>query len=228
MVLYILIGRRWHHNVNDAVPLFVIKLCANVLACMPDFLQKRLVEMNVNISNELNFSAVYRSINCIGLLAKFTWLCTRPNVVYTWINSRRMKFIPLLKMPTVADQEHVNNVKSVLLFTQVTIPLMSSRITCSQVKSSLHSLFLCLYSLNSSVEKNIFFSSGDSTARKDLVPTLPVNIYDNDHCKVIHPSSCLHVFGHPRNSTNYQNTNSWLLEGMIGVFYWKMNVALLF
>ena len=32
-----------------------------------------LIEMNVNISNELNFSDVYRSVNYIGSLAKFTW-----------------------------------------------------------------------------------------------------------------------------------------------------------
>ena len=31
-----------------------------------------LIEMNVNISNELNFSDVYRSVNYMGLLAKFT------------------------------------------------------------------------------------------------------------------------------------------------------------
>ena len=31
-----------------------------------------LIEMNVNISNELNFSVVYRSVNYMGLLAKFT------------------------------------------------------------------------------------------------------------------------------------------------------------
>ena len=29
--------------------------------------------MNVNISNDFNFSDVYRIINYIGLLAKFTW-----------------------------------------------------------------------------------------------------------------------------------------------------------
>ena len=30
-----------------------------------------LIEMNVNISNELNFSDVYRSVNYIGSRAKF-------------------------------------------------------------------------------------------------------------------------------------------------------------
>ena len=31
-----------------------------------------LIEMNVNVSNELNFSDAYRSVNYIGWLAKFT------------------------------------------------------------------------------------------------------------------------------------------------------------
>ena len=35
------------------------------------FFVKVLVESNVNISNELNFSDVYRSVNYIGSLAKF-------------------------------------------------------------------------------------------------------------------------------------------------------------
>ena len=33
---------------------------------------KVLIETNVNISNELNFSDVYQSVNYNGLLAKFT------------------------------------------------------------------------------------------------------------------------------------------------------------
>ena len=44
------------------------------------FFVKILIETNVNISNELNFSDVY--------------LCIRPNVVYTSINIRKMKYIP--------------------------------------------------------------------------------------------------------------------------------------
>ena len=35
------------------------------------FFVRVLIETNVNISNELNFSDGYRSINCIGSLAKF-------------------------------------------------------------------------------------------------------------------------------------------------------------
>ena len=37
------------------------------------FSNEVLIETNVNISNELNPSDVYQSVNYIGLLAKFTW-----------------------------------------------------------------------------------------------------------------------------------------------------------
>ena len=37
------------------------------------FFVKFLIEKNVNISNERNFSDVYRNINYIGSLTKFTW-----------------------------------------------------------------------------------------------------------------------------------------------------------
>ena len=36
------------------------------------FFVKILIEMNVNMSSELNFSDVYRSVNYIGSVAKFT------------------------------------------------------------------------------------------------------------------------------------------------------------
>ena len=36
------------------------------------FIATVLIEMDVNISNELNFSGVYRSVNYIGWLTKFT------------------------------------------------------------------------------------------------------------------------------------------------------------
>ena len=52
---------------------------------------KALIEINVNMSNELNFSDVFQSVNYIGLLAKFTLHAT--SVVYTSINIRKMKFI---------------------------------------------------------------------------------------------------------------------------------------
>ena len=52
--------------------------------------------MNVNISNELNFSVVHGGITRIGSLAKFTEahsLYTRPTAVHTAMNLRKMKFI---------------------------------------------------------------------------------------------------------------------------------------
>ena len=74
MVLYILIGRRRRHDVNAAVrnkTAFKCFMCQYLhVARMPDFSPKFLVEINVNISNELNFSAVHRSINYIRSRAK--------------------------------------------------------------------------------------------------------------------------------------------------------------
>ena len=76
------------------------------ISSISDFLVKALIETNVSISNELNFSGVYWSVNYIGSLAKFTWtpnyvnpfwvhsLCMGPNVGYTSINLRKIKFIP--------------------------------------------------------------------------------------------------------------------------------------
>ena len=59
---------------------FTASICANIRAFVKD-----LIETNVNISNELIFSVVYRSVNYIWLLAKLNPLCTRPSVVYTWL-----------------------------------------------------------------------------------------------------------------------------------------------
>ena len=44
---------------------------ASVLALI-SFFVKVLIETNVNMSNELNLSDVYRSVNYIGSLAKLT------------------------------------------------------------------------------------------------------------------------------------------------------------
>ena len=44
--------------------------CFNFSAYMRFFVNV-LIEMNVDISNELNFSDVYRSVNYIGWLANF-------------------------------------------------------------------------------------------------------------------------------------------------------------
>ena len=84
MALYNLIRRRRRHDVIDAVPLLAEKLRVNVFpvsrktACKCfscfnfsayiRFFVNVLIKMNVNISNELNFSEVYRSVNYIGSL----------------------------------------------------------------------------------------------------------------------------------------------------------------
>ena len=76
MALYHLIGRRRRHDVIDAVPLLAEKqrvnvFCFNFSAFIRCFVNV-LIEMNVNISNELNFSDVYQNVNYTGSLAKFT------------------------------------------------------------------------------------------------------------------------------------------------------------
>ena len=76
MALYNLIGLRRRHDVIDPIPLLAEKLRVNVscftFSAYIRFFVNVLIEMNVNISNELNFSDVYRSVNYIGSLAKFT------------------------------------------------------------------------------------------------------------------------------------------------------------
>ena len=47
-----------------------------------------------------------------------------------------MRSHPLLKIPTIAYPAHVSDVMSVLRFTQVTKPIISSRIIRSQVKGT--------------------------------------------------------------------------------------------
>ena len=64
------------------------------------FFVKILIKANVNISNDLNVSDVFRSVNYIGsyqsLLEPFGVHspCTRSNVVYTSINLRKMEKNP--------------------------------------------------------------------------------------------------------------------------------------
>ena len=64
-------------DVIDAVPLLAEKLHVNVFLLqfwhLYNIYVNVLIEMNVNISNALNFSDVYWSVNYTGLLAKFTW-----------------------------------------------------------------------------------------------------------------------------------------------------------
>ena len=63
--------------------------CFNLIANIR-FSVSILIETNIDIGNELNFSYVHRNVQYIGSLAKFTGvhsLCTRP----------KMKFIPETK-----------------------------------------------------------------------------------------------------------------------------------
>ena len=75
MALCSLLGRRRLHDLIDAIPKLAEKLRVNVLLLqfkqLIRFFVKVLTETNVNISNELNFSDVYRSVNYIWSLAKF-------------------------------------------------------------------------------------------------------------------------------------------------------------
>ena len=75
MALYNLIGHRRCHDIIDTVPLLALCVnvfCFNFSAYIRLFVNV-LIEMNVNIRNEFNFSDVCRSVNYIGSLAKFKW-----------------------------------------------------------------------------------------------------------------------------------------------------------
>ena len=57
-----------------------------------------------------------------------------------------------------------------------------------------------MFILNISVEQTKFQYNGGSIWNRNLTNTVSADIYDSGQCKVIHPSSDLHVFWHPRNS----------------------------
>ena len=120
------------------------------------------------------------------------------------------------------------SVTSCLLFAQVSIPFMPSLTTRTQVKETDDSAALTVpvFILNISVKRTKFICDRGFSSGRDLVATLPINIYDSDS-KVVHPSSCLHVFCQPWNSPNYLNTHSWRLSDMFGVFYRNLYVALM-
>ena len=68
MALYNLSGHQQHHDVNEAVSLLTQKKCGKCFSTLISELVLRffitvLTEMNVNISNKLNFSNVYQSVN---------------------------------------------------------------------------------------------------------------------------------------------------------------------
>ena len=66
-----------------------------------------------------------------------------------------MRRYPLLKIPTVADPAHVNDIMSVLRFIHITTPILSSPIIRSQGEENndIVTLVFCLFILNISVEK---------------------------------------------------------------------------
>ena len=71
-----------------------------------------------------------------------------------------------------------------------------------------HAVFMFI--LNISVKQTKFQYNGGSISNRNLTITRSIDIYDSGQCKVIHPSSDLHVFWHPRNSKKYMYTDSRL------------------
>ena len=60
MALCSLIGHQRHHDITDAVPKLAEKLHVSFnLSTYIGLFVKNLIKMNVNISNELDFSDVY-------------------------------------------------------------------------------------------------------------------------------------------------------------------------
>ena len=123
-----------------------------------------------------------------------------------------MQSYPLLKIPTIADPAHVSDVMYLLGFIQVTEPTISSWIIRFQVEqtNNIVALAVFMFILIISVEQTKFQYSGGSNSNRNLTITLSIYIYDIGQCKVIHSSSDLHVFWHPRNSKKYMYTNSCL------------------
>ena len=93
-------------------------------------------------------------------------------------------------------------------------PIISSRMIRFQVEQTNNIVVLAVFMfiLNISVEQTFtkFQYKGSSISNRNLTITLSIDIYDSGQCKVIHPSSDLHVFWHPRNSKKYMYTDSRL------------------
>ena len=98
----------------------------------------------------------------------------------------------------------------VLHFIQVTKPNISSQIIHFQVEqtNNMISLAVFMFILNILVEKTKLQYNEGSISNRNLTITLSIAIYDSGQCKVIHPSSDLHVFWHPRNWKKYMYTDS--------------------
>ena len=115
-------------------------------------------------------------------------------------------------MPTFADPAHVSDVMYVLRFIQVTKPIIAFRIIRFQVEqtNNIVALAVFMFILNISVEQTKFQYHWGSILNRNLTITLSINIYDSGQCNVIHSSSDLHVFWHPRNSKRYMYIDSRL------------------
>ena len=85
----------------------------------------------------------------------------------------------------------------VLRFIQVTKLIISSQIIRFQVEQTNNivafAVFI-MFILNISVEQTKFQCNRGSISYRNLTITLSIDIYDSGQCKVIHPSSDLHVF----------------------------------
>ena len=106
---------------------------------------------------------------------------------------------------------------SVLRFSQITKPIIYSRIIRSKVEKQNNKRVVFVFFmiiLNISVERTEFIFNGGSISRRNLTIAPFIGIYDSKQYKVIHPSSDLHVIWHSKNLKNYLNTDSRLKEGM--------------
>ena len=70
MAPYNMIGSRWYHDVIDADPLLAVQLWVKVycfiLIAYLRFFVEISIETDLNISNEINCSNLFRSVNYIG------------------------------------------------------------------------------------------------------------------------------------------------------------------
>ena len=98
-------------------------------------------------------------------------------------------------MPTIADPAHVSDVMCILCFIQVTKPIISSELfVLVKQTNNIAALAVFMFILNISVDQTKFQYNGGSISNKNMTITLSIDIYESGQCKVIHPSSDLHVF----------------------------------
>ena len=89
--------------------------CCFDFSALIRFFAKVLIVTDVNISNELNFSDVYRSVNYIGSLAKFTWgSFTLHATQYASINLRKNEIHSLKPGRVAQSPGHLTRKSGVL------------------------------------------------------------------------------------------------------------------